>query len=56
MTEKLDYDVVVVGSGAGGLLAAVRAHDLGLRTVLIEKSDRFGGTSSVSGGAIWIPN
>ena len=56
MTEKLDYDVVVVGSGAGGLLAAVRAHDLGLRTILIEKSDRFGGTSSVSGGAIWIPN
>jgi 3-oxosteroid 1-dehydrogenase len=56
VVEKLEYDVVVVGSGAGGMLAAIRAHDLGLRSVVIEKSDRFGGTSAVSGGAIWIPN
>lgn len=51
-----DVDVVVVGSGAGGMLAAIRAHDLGLRAIVIEKSDRYGGTSAVSGGAIWIPN
>jgi len=54
--EKLTYDVVVVGSGAGGMLSAIRAHDLGLRPIVIEKSDRYGGTSAVSGGAIWIPN
>jgi 3-oxosteroid 1-dehydrogenase len=51
-----NFDVVVVGSGAGGMLAAIRAHDLGLRALVLEKSDRYGGTSAVSGGAIWIPN
>ena len=50
------FDVVIVGSGAGGMLAAIKAHDLGLRSVVLEKSDRYGGTSAVSGGAIWIPN
>jgi 3-oxosteroid 1-dehydrogenase len=50
------FDVVVVGSGAGGMLSAIRAADLGLRCVVLEKSDRYGGTSAVSGGAIWIPN
>ena len=49
-------DVIVVGSGAGGMLAAIRAHDLGLKVILLEKSDRYGGTSAQSGGAIWIPN
>lgn len=56
MAVALEYDVVVVGSGAGGLVTAIRAHDLGLKSVVIEKSDRYGGTSAVSGGAIWIPN
>ena len=49
-------DVLVVGSGAGGMLSALRAHDLGLETILIEKSDRYGGTSAVSGGGVWVPN
>jgi 3-oxosteroid 1-dehydrogenase len=56
MSEALFYDVVVVGSGAGGMLAAIRAHDLGLKSIVIEKSDRYGGTSAVSGAGIWIPN
>lgn len=55
VTDGAVFDVIVVGSGAGGMLAANRAHDLGLSTLLIEKSDRFGGTSAVSGGAIWVP-
>lgn len=38
------------------MLAANRAHDNGLDTVVIEKSDRYGGTTAVSGGGIWIPN
>ena len=56
MTMRSACDVLVVGSGAGGMLSALRAHDLGLSTVLIEKSDRYGGTTAVSGGGIWIPN
>ncbi|WP_439888369.1 FAD-dependent oxidoreductase [Pseudomonas sp. MBLB4123] len=49
-------DVLVVGSGAGAMTAALRAHDLGLDVLLIEKSAQYGGTSAVSGGGIWIPN
>ncbi len=49
------FDVVVVGSGAGGMTAALCAQSLGLSALLVEKSDRYGGTSAVSGGGIWIP-
>jgi len=49
-------DVLVIGSGAGGMTAALRAHDLGLDTLVIEKSGQYGGTSAVSGGGIWIPD
>lgn len=56
MSEHADsFDVIVVGSGAGGLTAALRAHDQGLSTLVIEKTDRYGGTSAISGGGIWIP-
>ncbi|MGI9277313.1 MAG: FAD-binding protein [Endozoicomonas sp.] len=51
-----EYDVVVVGSGAGGLTAAICAHDLGLKALVVEKSDLYGGTSAISGGGIWIPD
>lgn len=49
------FDLVVVGSGAGALLAAARAADAGLSVQVIEKADQIGGTSAVSGGDIWIP-
>lgn len=48
-------DLIVVGSGAAGMLAAVRAHDLGLKVVMIEKTASYGGTSAISGGGIWVP-
>jgi 3-oxosteroid 1-dehydrogenase len=51
-----EVDVVVIGSGAGGLAAAARAHDRGLKVLVLEKTALFGGTSAVSGGGIWIPN
>jgi 3-oxosteroid 1-dehydrogenase len=51
-----EVDVVVVGSGAGAMTAAVRAHDHGLKVLVVEKTGLFGGTSAVSGGGIWIPN
>ena len=49
------FDVVVVGSGAGALLGAVRAADQGLSVLVLEKSEFVGGTSATSGGGIWIP-
>ncbi|HET8708066.1 MAG TPA: FAD-binding protein [Pseudomonadales bacterium] len=52
-----EVDVLVVGSGAGALTAAVVASLEGCGEVLvIEKSDKYGGTSAMSGGGIWIPN
>jgi 3-oxosteroid 1-dehydrogenase len=50
------YDVVVVGSGAGAMTAAIFAADRGLSVLVLEKSQQFGGTSAISGGGIWIPN
>ena len=49
-------DVLVVGSGAGAMTAALRAHDQGGRTLLIEKTDRYGGASAMSSCVLWIPN
>lgn len=50
------FDVVVVGSGAAGAMAALRAADLGLKVAILEKAHKFGGTSATSGGVMWIPN
>jgi len=50
------FDVVVVGSGSAGMAAAVRASDLNLRVLVLEKAHKFGGTSATSGGVLWIPN
>ena len=53
--SNYEVDVVVVGSGGGGMTAALMAHDLGCKTLLLEKSASYGGTTAMSGGAIWVP-
>jgi succinate dehydrogenase/fumarate reductase flavoprotein subunit len=50
-----DVDVVVAGSGAAGLTAALVAADSGAQTLVVEKSPLLGGATSVSGGTVWIP-
>jgi len=52
----LEADVVVLGTGAAGLTAAIVAKDRGASVALLEKSSKVGGTTSVSGGIAWIPN
>lgn len=51
-----EFDFVVVGSGGGGMAAALTAADAGLSVLIVEKGKKFGGSTAISGGGIWIPN
>lgn len=50
------FDLVIVGSGGGGLVAALAAVEAGLKPVLLEKQAVLGGSTGMSGGVIWMPN
>lgn len=50
-----EFDIIVVGSGAGAVTAAVLAARAGLSTLVLEKTDLLGGTSAYSGAACWLP-
>ena len=50
-----ETDVLVVGSGAAGISAALAARKQGLDVVVVEKEPRLGGTSAISGGWLWVP-
>lgn len=52
---KTAYDLVVLGSGAAGLTAALTAAEHGAKVLVVEKGEKLGGTSAWSGGQIWIP-
>jgi succinate dehydrogenase/fumarate reductase flavoprotein subunit len=56
MTAEHDCDLLIAGSGASGLAAAVTAARAGLRVIIVEKAAKFGGTTVSSAGVIWIPN
>ncbi len=49
-------DFLVVGSGGGGMTAAIRAHDLGASTLIVEKASVYGGSTAWSGGVVWVPD
>ena len=52
--ESVDF--VIVGSGAAAMAGAIRAHDLGMSVVLVEKGDTYGGSTAMSGGVCWVGN
>jgi succinate dehydrogenase/fumarate reductase flavoprotein subunit len=49
-----EVDVIILGTGAAGMAAALAAHEAGAQVALIERYDRVGGTSAISGGVIWV--
>jgi 3-oxosteroid 1-dehydrogenase len=49
-------DFLVIGSGGGGMAAALTAADAGLNVLVVDKGKTFGGSTAISGGGIWIPN
>lgn len=55
MTVTATADVIVVGTGAAGMCCAITLKKGGLNPILIEKTASFGGSTAVSGGAVWIP-
>ncbi|HJE51773.1 MAG TPA: FAD-dependent oxidoreductase [Tessaracoccus flavescens] len=56
MSNDNTYDVVVVGSGSAAFATAIGAADKGLSVVMLESSDKWGGSSAMSGGGQWLPN
>jgi succinate dehydrogenase/fumarate reductase flavoprotein subunit len=53
--EAVSCDVLIIGSGAAGLSAAITARHLGLDVLVVEKAAQFGGTTARSGGWLWVP-
>jgi succinate dehydrogenase/fumarate reductase flavoprotein subunit len=54
--EKTEKKVVIVGSGSAALTAAIAAKEAGLEPLVVESTDKIGGSSAMSGGGAWIPN
>ncbi|SFJ54044.1 FAD-dependent oxidoreductase [Celeribacter neptunius] len=54
--QTLSCDLLVAGSGAGGMSAAIVAAKHGLKVIVAEKEPVFGGTTALSGGYLWVPN
>lgn len=58
MTSRWDHsvDLVIAGSGGGGMVAGLAALDCGLEPLIIEKQPLVGGSTGLSGGIVWLPN
>jgi 3-oxosteroid 1-dehydrogenase len=48
-------DLLIIGSGAGAMTAGIVGSDRGAQVLLIEKGTRFGGSSAMSAGGLWVP-
>src|SRR3984885_7419347 len=49
-------DLLIAGSGGGGMVAALAALDSGIEPLIVEKQALIGGSTGVSGGMGWVPN
>jgi len=49
-------DFLIIGSGGGSMCAALACVDQGLKPLILEKTDKVGGSTAMSGGILWIPN
>ena len=49
-------DLLIAGSGGGGMVAALAALDSGIEPLVVEKQDLVGGSTGMSGGMVWLPN
>ncbi len=49
-------DLLIVGSGGGGMVAGLAALDCGLEPLIVEKQGLIGGSTGLSGGIVWLPN
>ena len=56
MTVTRTHDVIVLGTGAAGLVAAIAAYDGGADVGIYEKAEHVGGTAAWSGGMVWMPD
>jgi 3-oxosteroid 1-dehydrogenase len=58
MTTQWDHsvDLVIAGSGGGGMVAGLAALDCGLEPLIVEKQALVGGSTGLSGGIVWLPN
>jgi succinate dehydrogenase/fumarate reductase flavoprotein subunit len=54
--QKLEADVAIIGSGAAGLMAALKVLDSGYRAVVVESDSLIGGATALSEGMVWVPN
>jgi len=50
LTKQKDFDAIIIGGGACGLMCAVQAGFLGKRTLILEKNDKVGAKILISGG------
>ncbi|MFW7413549.1 FAD-binding protein [Demequina sp. SO4-18] len=51
-----EVDLLVAGSGAAAMSAAIAGADAGLRVLIVESTEKWGGTTAISGGGLWMPN
>ena len=49
MNETKTYDLIIIGSGPGGYVAAIRAAQLGMSVLIVEKDSRLGGVCTLCG-------